>query len=134
MLVFALILYVYSLAVGKGRFNMIPREYAAHADDKEEYARRFGKVVRLVALAPVISGVLSLLLNLIFDDSDVIIMISVISLIVLVIIFLAAGAGQMYKDTDPKESDPDMDLWGRSHGVISPGAALDNHHGFIIIN
>ena len=102
LFVFAAILYIYSLVVGKGRFNMIPREYAAHAEDKEDYARRFGKVVRIVCLSPVISGVLSLILNLITDNTDIVILISVITLIVSFIICLAVGAGQMYKDTEER--------------------------------
>ncbi len=57
MFAFALLLFVYGLAIRKTRdCSLIPHSEKAAIRDKEDYARRFGKVVMWVALAPAIAG------------------------------------------------------------------------------
>ena len=105
MFIFSALLFLYSFIVGAGRFELIPRGYAVKTDDKKEYARRFGKVLRIVALSPVISGVIFLICALFTDNGDILVLAAVISLIVLFMITLGIGAGLMYKDDPDRSGD-----------------------------
>ena len=75
------------------------------SDDKKEYARRFGKVMRIVAASPVISGVIFLICSLFTDNGDILILAAVISLIVSFMVCLGLGAGLMYKDDPDRSGD-----------------------------
>lgn len=61
MLIFGGALLIYAGMVGRGNFDMIPRNYAAKVTNQKAYAREFAKVLALIALAPVICGVVGLL-------------------------------------------------------------------------
>lgn len=60
MLVFGAALLLYALGVRHDPY-MIPRLYAAKITNLTAYAKEFAKVLAIIALSPVISGIIGLL-------------------------------------------------------------------------
>lgn len=57
----AVLLLLYALVLSRSKDpKMIPRDYAAKMAHPREYARQFAKVIALVAMAPLLSGVVGL--------------------------------------------------------------------------
>ena len=61
MFVFSGVLLLYAVGLVLGDTDLIQRPWAAKMGDRKAYARRLGKIVALVALAPLASGLVSLL-------------------------------------------------------------------------
>ncbi len=86
MFVFAGALLIYAALLSAGESGLIMREYAVKMKDKKQYAKQLGKVIALVAAAPVLSGLVAL-----FFESD--------ELLVPVIILVAGIAAAIYLGT-----------------------------------
>ncbi|MBR6392725.1 MAG: hypothetical protein IKS12_05500, partial [Eubacterium sp.] len=76
-------LLLYALALSGGNYNNLLRNWATNPPDKKKYAKEFSKILALIALAPIISGAVSL-----FVKSTAI---CVIILAVLMILFIILG-------------------------------------------
>lgn len=79
-------LLLYALALSRGNYNNILRNWATNPPDKEKYTKEFGKIIAFIALAPIISGILSLFINNIIAG---------IILAVLLILFIVLGVNHM---------------------------------------
>ena len=78
MFAFAVMILLYAALVAPGNFDMIPRNYAVKVSNKKEYARKFAKVLCVVAISPAISGLIALagltlldLITVLLDERDV---------------------------------------------------------------
>ncbi len=81
-------LLLYALSLSKGNYNNIMKSWATNPPDKEKYAKEFGKTIAFIALAPIISGALSLFVSNIIAG---------VTLAVLLILFIIIGVGHMKK-------------------------------------
>ena len=61
MFCFAGALLLYAGLIAMGNTGLILRYQFARVKDRRKYARQFGKILALVALAPLLSGVVALL-------------------------------------------------------------------------
>ena len=105
MFVFAALLMLYAALIGRGGFNLIPRGYAASVDDKKAYAKNFAKVLRVVAAAPAVSGLIALVGVMLSERDDLVIGISVIILIVGTAAFLTAGVKMLSLDRNTDNTE-----------------------------
>ena len=80
---------LYALSLVKGNYDNIFRNWATNPPDKEKYAKEFGKIIAFIALAPIISG----LLHLLIKNA----LISAVILGVLLIAFIVIGTQHMKK-------------------------------------
>ncbi len=99
MFVFSGMLLLYAALVA-GNFDMIPRNYAAKVSNKKEYAKKFARVLRVVAIAPAVSGLTALAGLSLFENADIVIVISVVILITGMIISIMTGVKIMSKETE----------------------------------
>ncbi len=60
MLLAAALLSAFSIAIYKGRTDLIHDYHQSKVTDKAAYGRAFGKALAVVALAPLVSGVIGL--------------------------------------------------------------------------
>ena len=60
MMVFAVALWLYALALSSGNYGLVLRGHATKPRDKKAYARYVGKIVAFVAIAPFASGLISM--------------------------------------------------------------------------
>ncbi len=81
-------LLIYALFLAGGNYNNLFRNWATNPPDKERYAKEFSKILVLIALAPIISGVLSLFISK---------LVSAVILGVLLILFIVIGVNHMKK-------------------------------------
>lgn len=70
-----------SVAIYRGKTNLIHSYHQTKVEDKTAYGKAFGKALFVVAMAPLLSGFIGLL-----GDSDLIAIISVATLIIGIII------------------------------------------------
>ena len=84
MFLAAALLLAFSIAIYKGRTNLIHDYHQKKVTDKPAYGRAFGKALAVVALAPLVSGLIGL-----FAASRPLRLIAVAALIVC----LCAGVG-----------------------------------------
>lgn len=66
MFCFAGMILLYAALLSSGNDGLIPRRYryAAHMKDRKAYAKRFAKVLALVALSPLLSGLVALFVDI----------------------------------------------------------------------
>lgn len=64
MFCFAGMILIYALMVWHGGFNMIFRHWAVKVNDKKAYARRFAKILAIVAIAPALSGLAGVIVDM----------------------------------------------------------------------
>ena len=65
------------VAIYKGKTNLIHSYHQTKVTDKSAYGKAFGKAMFVVAMAPLLSGLIGL-----FGDSDIIAIIAVVVLII----------------------------------------------------
>ena len=100
MFAFAVMILLYAALVAPGNFDMIPRNYAVKVSNKKEYARKFAKVLCIVAISPSISGLVALTGLILFENNDIVIAISVVILIIAMIYCIRIGIKIMSKETE----------------------------------
>ena len=61
MFAFAVLLWIYALCLRSGDYGLVLRGHATSPRDKKAYARYIGKIIALVALAPFLSALVSLI-------------------------------------------------------------------------
>ncbi len=81
MFLTAVLLILLSVAIYRGKTNLIHSYHQTKVEDKTAYGKAFGKALFVVAMAPLLSGFIGLL-----GDSDLIAIISVATLIIGIII------------------------------------------------
>ena len=59
-LIFGGCFMLYALVVKVGGFRFIPRNWAVRATDQDAYANEFAKVIAILALSPILSGLIGL--------------------------------------------------------------------------
>lgn len=64
MFCFAAALALYGALVAQGRPDLIRRRWAVKMKNPKAYAKQFGKVIALVSLAPLSSGIVGLLFDI----------------------------------------------------------------------
>ena len=64
MFIFSAALLLYAGLVAVGGVKLIVRHWAAEIKDEKAYARRFARILALTALAPALSGVVGLLVDM----------------------------------------------------------------------
>lgn len=64
MLIFAGMILLMALAIYKGGYDLIFRNYATNPRNKKLYAKQFAKLLMLTAAAPLLAGLLGFLSNL----------------------------------------------------------------------
>lgn len=77
MFLIAVLLMILSIAIYKGKTNLIHSYHQTKVTDKSAYGKTFGKALFVAAMAPLLSGMIGLL-----GDSDVIAMIAVAVLLI----------------------------------------------------
>ena len=82
-IIFAVCLFLYAgiLFIAKD-VNLIPKSHMAKITDKKLYAKRFALLIAMIAMAPLLSGIIAL-----FGKIEIMI---IPALIVLVVVFIAA--------------------------------------------
>ncbi len=81
-------LLLYALSLSGGNYDNLIRGFATNPPDREKYAKEFAKIIALIALAPIISGILSVFINK---------TIAGIILVVLLTAFIALGVNHLKK-------------------------------------
>jgi hypothetical protein len=71
------LLLLLGVAIYKGKTNLIHSYHQTKVTDKSAYGKAFGKAMFVVAMAPLLSGLIGL-----FGDSDIIAIIAVVVLII----------------------------------------------------
>ena len=64
MFCFAGMILLYAALLSSGNDGLIPRRHAAHMKDGKAYAKRCAKVLALVALSPLLSGLVALFVDI----------------------------------------------------------------------
>lgn len=77
MFLVALLFILLSVAIYKGKTDLIHSYHQTRVTDKMAYGKAFGKSLFVVSIAPLLSGIIGLL-----GDSDVIAMVAVVVLII----------------------------------------------------
>ena len=61
MIIFSVCLWIYALALSSGNYGLVLRGHATKPRDKKAYARYVGKIIAFVAIAPFVSGLISMI-------------------------------------------------------------------------
>ena len=61
VLIFGGALMLYALLIRIIGFDMIPRNWAVQATDQKAYARQFSRVLAILSLSPILSGIAGLI-------------------------------------------------------------------------
>ena len=102
MFCFAGAILLYAALMSPGNAGMIRRAYAAKMRNPKAYAKKFAKVLALVSLAPLVSGVTGL-----FVDIDRYPFVPVAALIVVLILCLRKGIRLMDGESTDTRQMPD---------------------------
>ncbi len=91
MFALCVIICIYALLVYPGRFEMIPRGFVSKTTDKRAYAKSFAKLLFIVALAPLISGIAGLICVFAFENDEIAVPVSFGVLIIAFVLCLIFG-------------------------------------------
>lgn len=86
MFAFAVLMWIYALCLRSGDYGLVLRGHATSPKDKKAYARYVGKLVALVAIAPFLSALVSLI-----GPFNIMILVAVAVLIIGIVAFLIIG-------------------------------------------
>lgn len=113
MFCFAGMILLYAALLAPGNVELIPRRWAVPIKDRKDYAKRFAKLLALLSLSPLSSGIVAALIDINRHPAP-----AVVTLIVMFAVCLRRGVRMMEEAPKPRET-PD--------GTSSKSAADENN-------
>ena len=98
MFCFAGMTLLFAAALASGNADFMPRRYAASMKNRKDYVKRFAKVLALVSLSPLLSGIVAALIDINRYPAP-----AVVTLIVTFIVCMRRGVRIMDEQPKPRE-------------------------------
>ena len=98
MFCFAGMILLFAAALAPGNADFMPRRYAAPMKSRKDYVKRFAKVLALVSLSPLLSGIVAALIDINRHPAP-----AVVTLIATFILCMRRGVRMMDEQPKPRE-------------------------------